>query len=47
VIAELRSGWLQAGSPSASGRPVEAVQLGDDVERRAREMLRQLGVDMD
>jgi hypothetical protein len=46
AIAELRASWLQAGSAFASGRPEDAVQQADQIERRTRELLQRLGVDM-
>jgi hypothetical protein len=46
AIADLRAAWLQASSAFASGRPVEAVQQADDIERRARALLQQLGINV-
>jgi hypothetical protein len=42
ALADLRSGWLQAGSAFGSGQAVEAVKKGEEIERRARETLGQI-----
>jgi hypothetical protein len=42
ALADLRSGWLQAGSLFGSGQAVEAVKKGEEIERRARETLGQI-----
>jgi hypothetical protein len=43
TLADLRSQWLQAESKFASGEASGAVQLADDIQRRAREVLNDLG----
>ena len=42
ALADLQSGWLQAGSAFASGQALDAVRKADEIERRARETLRLL-----